>query len=126
MTVGSGSACRVLLTKSEQLLHQASAIIELVRGGNYDIAQGAAGSRILDPYAYLVPTFSQCGDPPTPCGSNTTGYMNEEFDRLGLEFLRSQDLDRRIEIADRLRAILLEDVPAFPRDVLDPRLRGRA
>ncbi len=92
-------------------IHQASAIAQVAQSGDFDLITGGYGSRVLDPYTYIVPAFGQCGD--ELCDQNTSRYRNPEFDRLGAEFIKELDQKKRFELANQIREILERDVPVI-------------
>ena len=94
-------------------LGQASAYVEDLNAGNFDIGTWAyGGGLMLDPAGWLNQAWGQCDG--ELCSQNQSRYRNAEFDDLVSKFSQELSLDNRLKIAEQIREILSRDVPSLP------------
>jgi oligopeptide transport system substrate-binding protein len=74
---------------------------------DYDVSRGGWVGDYPDPFTFLE-TFASWNE------NNRTGWVNEKYDALLDESMRTVDPAERIEVLKDAEAILLEDMPLIP------------
>jgi peptide/nickel transport system substrate-binding protein len=102
-----------LNVNTEIRITDASQWLEEATQGNYDInPETFAFAYVPDPSFYLKDLLGMCGD--ELCATNTVRFRNDEFNALIEEISRELDQQKRIDISNQIRELLLREVPYIP------------
>ncbi|MDP3063433.1 MAG: ABC transporter substrate-binding protein [Chloroflexota bacterium] len=90
----------------------ASAIADDQLKGNFDIGEAGYGINLTDPSSYIGIGLGMCGA--GFCPGNIVRWKNDEFNKLIQQLGIEQDQQKRVQIVNQMRDILLKEVPVWP------------
>ncbi len=97
--------------------------LDTVDNGDYVMSRQGLIMEPYDPSQFLK-VFTSDG------GFNRTGWGNDEYDRLYKEVIKTVDRDARLELMQRMEAILTDEMPILPvyyytnQYLMDPSVKG--